>query len=262
MDKERAIELWQDYLTDDIEESDEKALQEFLATNPDLKTELEDLEQTWTLFESIDCPKPSSQMDSRFHGMMAAYRSAKKEYSRNVFDVIGEWLARGWQVGLASLLVGLLVGWWMLPSQNQQQDIQSLSSEIQDIKKMMMLTLIEQPKAQERIRAVNLVSELPSADSKVIDALVTALNSDTNLNVRLAALESLILYGDLAQVRKELIQSIQTQESPLMQVSIADALVAIQAKNSVETLEKLKETIEDDLVKDKLEESIKNLKRI
>ena len=262
MDKEKAIELWQDYLTGEIEETDEKKLNEFLTVNPDVKTELADLEQTWALFESIDRPEPSAQMDARFHGMMAAYRSAKKEYPRNFFDVIGEWLVRGWQVGLASLTIGLMVGWWMLPSQNQQQDIQSLSSEIQDMKKMMMLTLIEQPKAQERIRAVNLVSELPSADEAVIDALVLALNSDGNVNVRLAALESLLSYGDIPDVRKELIRSIQSQESPLMQVSIADALVAIQAKNSVEVLEKLKETIEDHLVKDKLEESIKNLKSI
>ncbi len=262
MDKEKAIELWQDYLTGELAESEEKELKEFLASNPKVKSEFNDLEQTWVLFDNIDRPEPSEQMDARFHGMMAAYRSAKKEYTRSVFDVITDWLARGWQVGLASLMIGLLAGWWMLPSQNQKEDLQVLSSEIQDMKKMMMLTLIEQPKAQERIRAVNLVSELQSADEAVIEALILALNSDENVNVRLAALESLLLYGNVPEVRTELIQSIQFQESPLMQVSIADALVAIQAKNSVEILEKLKDTIEDDLVKDKFEESIKNLKSI
>ena len=262
MDKEKAIALWQDYLTGDIEEADETLLHEFLEANSDIAIELKDLEQTWLMFDEIERPEPSEQMDARFHGMMAAYRSVKRQPSRNFLDVLVELFASGWQVGLASLFIGVLVGWWVLPSQNQTDDIRQLSSEIQDMTKMMMLTLIEQPKAQERIRAVNLVSELISTDEAVIDALILALNSDTNVNVRLAALESLLSYGDIPEVRKELIQSIQSQESPLMQVSIADALVSIQAKNSVETLEKLKETIENDLVKDKLEESIKNLKSI
>lgn len=256
----KALELWQDKLSGSISDSDEKSLETFLSANPEVKKELEGLTQTWDLFEKIERPEPSSEMDARFDGMMASYQATKNQGITSPLDAIAAWLTRSWQVGLASLTMGLFIGWWMLPSQNQREDISQLSSEIQDMKEMMMLTLIEQPKAQERIRAVNLTSELPMADTKVITALIMTLNHDDNLNVRLASLESLLRFKDRPGVRHALIDALSLQESPLLQVAIADALVAIHEKGSVEAMEKLKGEVEDEMVKDKLEESIQSLR--
>ncbi|MEP1094911.1 MAG: HEAT repeat domain-containing protein [Cyclobacteriaceae bacterium] len=262
MKKEKALELWQDKIAGEISENDEKALETFLKANPELASEWGDLEQTWMLFDEIDRPAPSTQMDARFDGMLAAYQSAKKQSSAPFLDGIVSWLTRSWQVALASMVLGLFIGWWMLPSQNQTQSISQLSSEIQDMKKLMMLTLIEQPKAQERIRAVNMVSELPSADEKVIEALITTLNMDDNLNVRLASLEALLNYGKVPEVRGALIDALKVQNSAIMLVAIADALVTIQETSSVEAMEQLRDTVKDELVKDKLTESIKSLSSI
>lgn len=262
MKKEKALELWQDKMAGEISEQDEYGLEKYLQSNPAIASELKELEQTWQLFDDIERPEPSAQMDARFEGMMAAYQVARRSHSLPFWETISNLFARSWQVGLASLVLGLFVGWWMLPSQNQAENINNLSSEIEDMKELMMLTLIERPKAQERIRAVNMVSELPSADEKVLTALITTLNHDDNLNVRLAALESLLTYADHPKVRHALIDALKIQDSAIMQVAIADALVAIQAKSSVETMEELKNKVEDDLVKDKLEESIKSLTSI
>lgn len=261
MKKERALELWQDKLAGDISVSEANELESYLASNPKVATELKDLEQTWELFDGIERPEPSVQMDARFDGMMAAYRSSSSSNSTSVVDMVFAWLNRSWQVGLAALVLGLFIGWWMLPSQNQKDDINQLSGEIQEMKKLMMLTLIEQPKAQERIRGVNMVSEM-GADEKVIEALITTLNHDDNLNVRLASLESLLNYGKRPEVRHALIDALKMQESAIMLVSIADALVLIQEKNSVEAMEELRDSMEDGLVKDKMEESIKSLRSI
>lgn len=261
MKKERIIELWQEKIAGEISEENEKTLHEYLEATPTVASELKEMEQTWELFDEIERPEPSATMDARFEGMMAAYIEKQKTPLPNVLDWIVAQMTRSWQVGLASLAMGLFIGWWMLPSQNQQQDIQQLSNEIQGMKEMMMLTLIEQPKAQERIRAVNMAAELPKADQRVIDALVTTLNNDENVNVRLASLESLVRYVDQPEVRKVLVDALQMQESPLLLVAIADVLVQIQEKSSVETMEQLKENTEDEIVKDKLEQSIKTLRQ-
>lgn len=260
MNKKKALELWQDKLSDSISEADGKALETFLIANPEVKKEFAELEKTWDLFEEIERPEPSAEMDAQFDGMMAAYQATQNDRGLSPLDAIAAWLTKSWQVGLASLTMGLFIGWWMLPSQNQKDDINQLSSEIQDMKEMMMLTLIEQPKAQERIRAVNLTSELPKADEKVVEALIATLNHDDNLNVRLASLESLLRYKDRAGVRHALIDALSLQDSPLLQVAIADALVSIHEKGSVEAMEKLRGEVEDEMVKDKLEESIRNLR--
>ncbi|WP_424962560.1 HEAT repeat domain-containing protein [Ekhidna sp.] len=256
----KARELWQDKMTGDISENELVALDEFLSVNPGVASELKDLEQTWSLFEEIKRPEPTEAMDARFEGMLAAYEQKQNEARPNVLDWIVAQMTKSWQVGLASLVMGLFIGWWMLPSQDQKQDIAQLSSEIQSMKEMMMLTLIEQPKAQERIRAVNLAAELPKADEKVINALISTLNNDDNLNVRLASLESLVRYADLAEVRAALVDALTMQESPLMLVAIADVLVAIQEKSSLDAMEQLKQNTEDEFVKEKLNESIQTLK--
>ncbi len=257
--KKNAEELWQDKLAGNISENEERLLAQFLESNPDLASELEALEQTWNLFEEIERPEPSGTMDGRFEGMMVAYIEKQKTARPNVLDWIVERMTGSWQVGLASLVMGLFIGWWMLPSQNQKQDIALLSSEIQSMKEMMLLTLIEQPKAQERIRAVNLAAELPKADEKVINALISTLNHDENLNVRLASLESLLRYANQPEVRHALIDALKMQDSPLMLVAIADALVDIQEKSSVEAMEELKESTQDEFVKEKLNQSIQTL---
>ncbi len=261
MNKEEAIALWQDQLAGTLDSEQERELNEFLIEHPEVKAELADLEQTWMMMDHIDRPEPSSEMDARFFTMMAKYDSKESTAEFPLAGII-RWFLNGWQVGLASLIIGLLIGWWMLPSQQQSQDVKQLSSEIQDMKTMMMLTLIEQPKAQDRIQAVSLSTELKGTDKRVINALISTMNADDNLNVRLSALESLTGFGQESTVREALVKAILEQQSPIMQVAIADALVLIQAKNSVDELEKLKETIEDDLVKDHLEESIKTLKSI
>lgn len=258
--KKKAEELWQDKMSGDISQNEEKALAEFLAANPEMATELKEMEQTWQLFEEIERPEPSAQMDARFEGMLAAYAEKQKEVRPNVLDWIVAQMTRSWQVGLASLVMGLFIGWWMLPSQDQKQDIAQLSNEIQSMKEMMMLTLIEQPKAQERIKAVNLAAELPKADEKVVNALIATLNNDENVNVRLASLESLVRYVDEPNVRQALVDALKMQESPLLLVAIADVLVAIQEKSSVDAMEQLKESTEDEFVKEKLDESIQTLR--
>lgn len=256
----KAEELWQDKLTGNLSKNEEKALADFLTSNPEKAKELKELEQTWDLFEEIERPEASEAMDARFEGMMDAYAEKQKEVRPNMLDWIVAQMTKSWQVGLASLVMGLFIGWWMLPSQDQKQDIAQLSSEIQSMKEMMMLTLLEQPKAQERIRAVNLAAELPKADTKVINALISTLNHDDNINVRLASLESLVRYVDEPDVRHALVDALKMQESPLVLVAIADVLVAIQEKSSVDAMEQLKENTEDEIVKEKLNESIQTLK--
>ena len=261
INEEKARELWQEQMTEEISAIDKKALTEFLERHPDVANDLREMEQTWHLFEEIERPEPSEAMDARFEGMMAAYAERSKAQLPNALDWAVERMTRSWQVGLASLLMGLFIGWWMLPSQNQKQDIAQLSNEIQDMKQMMMLTLIEQPKAQERIRAVNMAADLPTADEKVVLALVTTLNNDDNVNVRLAALESLLRYVGQPAVRQEIVDALSMQQSPLVLVAIADVLVQIQEKSSVNAMEELKQSTDSEIVKDKMQQSIETLRK-
>ena len=95
---------------------------------------------------------------------------------------------------------------------------------------------------------------------KVIDALFTTLNEDPNVNVRLITLEALVKLSNEPKVRAGLVQSITLQESPLLQSAIADVMVKLQEKSSVQGLQKLLHRKDlNGMVKLKIEQSIHKL---
>jgi HEAT repeat protein len=97
-------------------------------------------------------------------------------------------------------------------------------------------------------------------DEKVIQALLQTLNNDPNINVRLVTVETLRQFADEPQVREGLIQSITRQESPLVQIALADVMVGLQEKRSVKQLQRLLEQENlDETVKIKIKETVKVL---
>ena len=138
--------------------------------------------------------------------------------------------------------------------------MQSLLGEVETMKQMMALTLIEQPATQDRMKAVSMVDELVTADERVLMALIKTLNEDPSVNVRLKVIES--LYGKKLseEFRSELVMSISVQDNPLVQTALADLMVAIQEKSSVKAL---KELLDDEntnpFVKEKINESLQVL---
>merc|ERR1712072_359159 len=151
--------------------------------------------------------------------------------------------------------MGLVIGIFFIPK--QQNDVADLTAGVQKMKEMLMLTMIEKPQAQDRIKAVNLTKELPNVDTKVTDALISTLNQDESINVRLAALEALIPYGKQSEVRQALIQSIKLQNSPLVQVALADAMIMLQEKAAVESFKDMLQSEDvDESIKPKLQSTI------
>jgi HEAT repeats len=125
---------------------------------------------------------------------------------------------------------------------------------------MMMLSLLENPSATERLRAVSFTKEINAVDGRVIDALLITLNNDANVNVRLVTLEALVQLADDARVREGLVQSLMHQESPLVQVELADVMVKLQEKRSLKPMRQLlQKPGTNDLVKSKLQQTIKQL---
>ena len=76
----------------------------------------------------------------------------------------------------------------------------------------------------------------------------------------MAAIESLSNYVDNAEVRQGLVQSIPNQEAPIVQVTLANLMLALQEKQSVEPFKKLLQKKElDTTVKKKIESTIQSI---
>jgi HEAT repeats len=154
------------------------------------------------------------------------------------------------------LFLGFAGGYW-LRNPSPGSDVAGLTEEISELKEMMMFSLLENESVSDRLRAVSLTRELDGASDKVTAALFSALNNDPSVNVRLAALEALIPFVNTPNVREGLIRSIAFQDSPLVQVSLAELMAAIQERKSVNELRKLVESDKTPReVREKIQQSI------
>jgi HEAT repeat protein len=90
---------------------------------------------------------------------------------------------------------------------------------------------------------VNVALSITRADDEVVNALVKTLNEDTNTNVRLAALDALSKFHHEPQVKKALLESLSTQNDPVVQIALIKLLVTIKEKSVVKDLQQI---IEDD----------------
>lgn len=260
INKEKAIEWWMEDLHGQLEDEQKNALELYLGQHPELREELLESATIWTELDNLETPAPSPNMEARFHAMMDGYTTAtEKESSR--WESINRWLHAHWQTSLASLCVGLIIGLFIWPRGNT--DVKELSAEVSQMKKLLMLTMIEKPQAQERIRAVNMTDGLSGNDERISGALIETLNNDKSVNVRLAALEALLGYGNQETVREALIRSIQQQDSPHLQVALADAMLLLQEKKAIDEFKSIlgAENV-DKNVRFKLESTIQTLKEI
>jgi hypothetical protein len=221
--------------------------------------DLDDVKRIDQRLNALETPSPSLNLDDRFYSVLAEEKKKLKPFSwSNWFQFSNLWP----QLSLATitLLIGIGIGYILMPSRKaDNNELQALSKEVTNLKEMMMLSLLQQESATERLKAVSLTHEF-DASKKVTEALIQTLNNDKNINVRLAALEALKPYTDDSEVRTLLVQSIAKQDSPLVQVALAELMAQLQVKSSVKEFEKLLDSERTPQeVKKKIKESIERL---
>ncbi|OYU94353.1 MAG: anti-sigma factor [Bacteroidetes bacterium B1(2017)] len=232
--------------------------------------QFDDIEKTlWEQMGKLPVPEPSKDVKIRFHAMLDTFKAEEEAKKEGIFQILFERFktlfaykpAYNWAYAMILILISSGAGYFIGKPNTEvaanNNEVKRLSSEVQDMKQMMMLSMLENPVATERLKAVSYTQELNNVDDQVIDALLTTLNFDQNENVRLVTLEALIQLADNPKVREGLVQSLLTQESPLMQVALADAMVKLQEKRSVKQFKELlrKENL-NDAVKGKIEKTI------
>lgn len=217
-------------------------------------TSLRELQMLDQQIEKLVVPQPSMELDTRFYSALA---NEKKAHQRVKFN-IPSWSFLWPRIAVAAsfVLAGFVAGYFIQPPSGKQE-VSALTEEVSELKEMMMLSLLEKESASQRLRAVSLTSEMDQVSSRVTNALFTTLNQDENVNVRLAALEALKPYVKQSQVRTGLIESIVQQDSPLVQIALAELMVSLQEKKSVDALKELMERESTPKeVKTKISESI------
>lgn len=142
----------------------------------------------------------------------------------------------------------------------ESRQLEALTAQVHEMRELMMLSLLQNPAASERIKAVSYTSEIRHADPNITAALLSTLDNDPNVNVRLTTLEALTHYADDPVIREGLVQSILQQDSPLVQAALADVMLKLQEKRAISPFKKLLQQKDlDETVRTKIEQTIVRL---
>ena len=147
-------------------------------------------------------------------------------------------------MGAAAVLlvaVGFMVGRSLSGDEaaRSQQEIAGMQSELTNMRQLMVLSMLQQDSASQRLQGVTWSRRQPKADPMILGALLHTLRYDSSVDVRLAALDALSRYGDQTQVRQGLTEALESQQSPLVQVELIDLLVAWRDGSAIDQLHRI-----------------------
>lgn len=231
-------ERFADYLTGDLDEAGRADVQAHIAACPACREDLENLTLAWAKLGVLPEEQPSGAVRSRFYAMLEEYRAkpAKARWT--------EWFtfrrpAFAASFSAALLLIGLGAGWLLSRGRMGGPGYASLSREVQDMRQQVALSLLSKPSASDRIQGIGYSAEVKNPNDATLAALLKAVDSDPNPNVRLAAVDALYLFRDRPGVRESLVKSLSVQSYPLVQVALIDFLVEVRETRAIEALKKL-----------------------
>lgn len=262
MKNEPHIDLVTGYLQNTLNSAEEEEFHLLVEKGEIDTAELNEMKNLYENLKSVDVPEPGKQVQERFYTMLEAEKTQQAESftekaSGWILNFRERFIYRGFAYAAALFLAGLFIGDLFTPFSERDDKIDQLSSEIHQMREMMMINLLENDSPTERLRAVNISNEIPSSADRVAEALLHTLNNDSNVNVRIAAVDALVRHAANPDIRRRMVDSIQKQNSPVVQIALADAMVALQEGNAIEEFRKLLEQNNmDSNVRVKLENTI------
>jgi hypothetical protein len=209
--------------------------------------EVESLKSFYQHLDDSNVPESSDRMDKRFYALLKEEENkillgTPDINSRSFLSLVLSGPVFRVAAGIALFILGWFAATWSgNHSTGRNRQITELSGEVKQLKETLVLSMIQQSSSVERIKAVNMVSDLEKPDDRIIGILLNVLDHDTNDNVRLIAMDALINYSYIPEVRSGLVSSLSLQTSPLIQMRLTELMMALREKDAVPELRKMLE---------------------
>ena len=230
-----------------LDKAAREQLVEHLETCAACRTEVAELNAVWRAMESMKAADAEPAMKLRFMEVLEAYKAGAGQATEmpKVAPRSGWFvpLHPVWQLAMAaSLLVGgVFLGRYesRTPPAAPSTEVAQLKGEIDSLRQLVALSMLQQQSPSARLRGVSYSEAMAQPDEQVEQALLFAVNHDSNVNVRLSAVDALQKFAGRPDVIQAMVQAIPVQESPLVQIALIDMLVQLNAKAQAPALVKL-----------------------
>jgi anti-sigma factor RsiW len=227
----------------------------------------------WKKLALLPSDQPSPDSRARFDAMLHAYSpatsdrsmevssdSSRQEFSPkiatpNVSDsskraapwTFIAWLrsplgAVAWSAALliSGVFIGTRVNKEAVPA--HPDEIAAMHAELTNMRQLVALSMLQQQSASERLQGVSWSGREAHLDPQIQSALLRTLRYDNSVDVRLAALDALSRHANQPQIRKGVVDALQEQQSPLVQVALIDQLAEWRDPGATQLLRTFQQT--------------------
>jgi anti-sigma factor RsiW len=229
----------------------------------------------WKKLALLPPEQPSPDSRARFEAMLHAYpatpserttdRSGRRPFTlrfegwRALFATLAppraffDWLrsplgAAAWSVAL--LIIGVVVGTRMNTgtrvnhpaAPSQSEELSAMHAELTNMRQLVALSMLQQQSASERLQGVSWSGNEAHLDPLVQAVLLRTLRYDNSVDVRLAALDALSRHAGQPLIRQGVVDALQEQQSPLVQVALIDQLTEWRDPDAAQRLRNFQQT--------------------
>ena len=142
----------------------------------------------------------------------------------------------------------------------ENPEMAQLKMQVDNLRQLVTLSLLQEQSPSARLRGVTYSYQVSQPDPQVEQELLHTVNHDSNVNVRLSAVDAIAKFAKNPEVRRALVDSIPVQDSPLVEIALIDLLMQLNDQDAVPALRKLVEDKEtNEAVRQRAEFALKKL---
>lgn len=245
----------------EVESFDPAGLDQLCRQFPDCSQTLRSTYNMWQAIDEVEVPEPSQAMHTGFYKMLNEFQAETIPATKTRYQ-FDWWTWNGfslkWAVIAGVFMLGVFSGTFFRTEDGGMALLENNEEKLQVEESYAMLTSSES--ASSRLQGIQMAKKMEHLDNRIIEALNQTLLNDPNVNVRLSAIETMLHFADNPQVRENLIRAIPHQTSPLIQMTLAEVMIALKDKRAIQEIRELLEAQQLELeVQMKMEETIETL---
>ncbi len=232
MNCEKTKSLLQGYVENDLPHAKRSDVDQHLQSCTGCRQELEQIVELQELIEREPEYEPPESLKEQFNEALLSEIAQQEAQERNrsatslasLWEVISpkKSLAFRFAAGALILACGIVIGYKFRAPDSEpttSEVLAQLQQDMDEMKAIYLANALSLPRPSQRLQA--LVSYEPSSFSpEATAAYLQALRQDSNVNIRLAALQILSEYSNRQEIRDELLVILKEEKEPLIQVSI------------------------------------------
>lgn len=238
-DQEKMRSLMMDHIDGNLTGELSKYVENHINKSEKARKEYEQLKEVMKLMDEDPELEPDPRGKGQFMEMLENAKNQTATEDQKVINLQFSWNTLYKVAAAIALVVIGFLGGKLITSDNREME--ALQRELQETKELVLLSMMQQESASERIKGVMASYELEESDSEIIEALIGSMNNDDNVNVRLAAVEALGRFPENDRVRTALIGALEDQEYPAVQIRLIDLLVEIGDQRALQPMQDLAE---------------------